>query len=302
MVTDQARMDELIDEAVCGGDAIFSVSSPANIRNEDLEYNRLKRLEQVKNGNLTFQVTCQGVDISLPDDPMYLFRTAPPGFVGSEPVTPQEAMDNIFNFVGNQIQRGTSGGSSQSNSKSGSKSFVQKLIETLISSIGCLLKPFFVGVIGMIPGEAQGTAGAAFDIIQNGLFGSSDMPLPANFKNDFYPPSSCEIVKEYKKNDLSPEKKKKVSLLIILCNLILNIAIGFILAYVIEKVKKLIQKYIIKKAQEKLKRKIAKMKAKYEKKYGGDQKKKAQKSARQVKMMKVVMPALKAAANVVIPF
>ena len=68
LVRDDNRLKELLDEAVCGGDEIFSVSCPVNNKYGDLTYNRIQKMEQVKNGNLTFQITCQGVQISLPAD------------------------------------------------------------------------------------------------------------------------------------------------------------------------------------------------------------------------------------------
>jgi len=40
---------------------------------------------------------------------MYLFRDAPPGFVGSNPVTPEQAMNNVINYVNSQIQKSTNG-------------------------------------------------------------------------------------------------------------------------------------------------------------------------------------------------
>ncbi len=209
LVNDENRLNELLDEAICGGDEIFSVSSPANINFGDLSYNRLQKMEQVKNGNLTFQVTCQGVKINLPDDPMYLFKTVPPGFQGSETVTPQEAMANVFSYVGNQIQKQTTGANSQSNASSGAKSFTQKFLETLISSITCLLSPFFVGIIGAVPGEAQGMAPAALQMLTDGLLNSvfpgsvTTDQLTGKRIGEFVPATSCEMKKGYKKKNLT---------------------------------------------------------------------------------------------------
>jgi len=303
----QTRFSELMDEAVCGS-SIFSVSSSANVRNEDLEYNRLKKIEQIQNGNLSFKVTCQGVEITLPDDPMYLFRDAPPGIMGSQPVTPQEAMTNVFNIVGNQIQKGTSGDSSQSNASSGAKSFTQSFLETLVTSITTLLKPIFLGITAMVPGSpaSMGITGDAYDMLKDGLlmfiFNNSTQPNYGGLETiDYHPYSSCDILRnKLDKNNLDDTQKKKTALTTILCNLILNMVLGFILAYVLEKVKKLIVKYIVKRAQERIKRKIEKMKAKLDEKTGGRQRRKVEKSARQVKLMKKVIPVLSVAKNSVI--
>lgn len=310
LVNDQSRMDELIDEAVCGGEAIFSVSIPASTNNGDLEYNRLQKMEQVKNGNLSFQITCQGVQISLPDDPMYLFKSVPPGFQGGETVAPETAMFNVFSYVSGKVQKGTSGENSQSNAISAEKSFIQKFLETLISSITTLVKPFFVGIIGTIPGEAEGimVGSDAYNILTDGLinqvFKDSDFqnpvttnPITGKREGDYVPPTCCQILNEYTKSNLDSVQKKKISLLTILCNLILNIAIGFILAYVLEKVKKMIKNYMAKRAQERAARKLKKIQDKYKSSISGRSAQKADKAARQAKLMKEVVGILQFKKN-----
>jgi hypothetical protein len=305
LANDENRLNDLLDESVCGGNQIFSISSPASVNYGDLEYNRLQKLEQVKNGNLSFQITCQGVQISLPDDPTYLFRTVPPGFQGSEPVPPQEAIENVIKLVSNQIQKGSAGGSDQSNAATGAKSFTQKLLETLISSITCLLSSFFVGFIGAIPGEAQGLAPEAFDMLKEGLlnkipgglFKNTTDPFTGKRVGDFVPATSCEIANGYNKDNLDDSQKKKTTLMTILCNLILNMLIGFILSYVLEKVKNMIKRYIAKRAQERASRKAEKIKNQYATSLAGKQGVKAEKSARQFKLIKKIKPALSPSEN-----
>lgn len=313
LVNDTDRLNELIDEAVCGGSSIFSVSVPASSNFGDVEYNRLQKTEQVKNGNLSFQITCQGVQISLPDDPMYLFKDVPPGFQGGQPVSPQAAMENVFNYVGSQIQRKTSGGNSQSNAKTAEKSFIQKFLETLISSITTLVKPFFVGFVDSahVPPEAsdilsQGS-GDAFTMLTDGLlnavFPQSVTTNPNTLKREgeFVPPTSCEIANLYDKENLDSAKKKKTALITILCNLLLNMAISFIMSYVLKKVKDMIMKYIAKRAQAKYQRKIDKMKKKFETSLLGRTAKKAEKAARQARLMLKVTKLLKSRKNPSVP-
>ena len=305
LVSNQNRLNELLDEAVCGGGEIFSMSNPIYTSNGELSYNRLQRVERVKNGNLNFSITCQGVDISLPDDPMYLFRDAPPGFYSSETVSPQEAIGNIFNHVNNQVQKQTSGSSSQSNAQSSGKSFTQKFLETLISSITCLLSPFFIGFVGTIPDEASTLGQTELQMLKDGIlnvvFPNSVITDPYTNKRvgDFVPATSCEITKEYDKNNLTIQQKKKVTLMTILCNLALSMVIGFILAYVIEKVKKLILKYVVKRAQEKIKRRIESIKLTFQNKYGGKNAKKISNTKKQVKLLAKVQPALSGVKNTI---
>ncbi len=312
LVTDTNRLNELIEESICGGNQIFSVSVPASSNYGDIEYNRLQKVEQVKKGNLSFQITCQGVQISLPDDPMYLFKNVPPGFQGGQTVTPQIAMANVFNFVGNQVQKKTTGETSQSNSASAEKSFVQKFLETLISSITCLVSPFFVGFVGTIPGEAQGVAPAATQLLVDNLLAEGLLnvvfpnsvttnPTTGKREGEFVPATSCEIINSYDKENLTDAQKKKTALMTILCNLLLNMVIGYILSFVLEKVKEMIKKYIAKRAQARMDRKIDKMKKKFETSIVGRSAKKAERSARQVKLMQKIIKLLKFQKNPGVP-
>ncbi|MFA5067613.1 MAG: hypothetical protein WC466_06195 [Candidatus Izemoplasmatales bacterium] len=302
LVADVQRLNELLDEFVCGGAQMFSVSSPSNTNNGDLEYNRIQKLQQVKNGNLTFKITCQGVDISLPDDPMYLFKSVPPGFVGGQTVSPQQAIENILQYVGGQVQKQTTS-NSQSNSVSSEKSFTQKLLETLISSITTLVSPFFVGFVGTIPDEAQGMGPAALQMLTDGLL---NYVFPNSVTTDsitgkrvgeFVPATSCEILSSYDKNNMTDDQKKKTALMTILCNLLLNMLIGFILAYLIEEVKNQVKKFIAKRAEARIERKTKKMKDRYANSIAGKAQKKAQKTARQVKLMSRIMGLLKPRKN-----
>ena len=308
MIASDDRLKELIDESMCGGKFIFSPSSPANTNNGDLEYNRLQKMEQIKKGNLSFKITCQGVEIFLPDDPTYLFTSAPPGFQGGVPVTPQEAMANVFNYVQTQTQKGTSGNNSQSNSVTSGKNFTQNFLETLISSITTLISPVFVGFTqGNFPAEIQpllsNQNSQIYTLLTNGLleivFPNSVHTDPATGKREgaFVPATSCMIVSNYKKESLTSEQKKKIALINILCNLLLNMLISFLLNYVLTKVKKMIQKYIAKRAQERAQRKISKMKAKFSSTIGGKIQKKANRAVRQAKLLKTVSGILKYSEN-----
>lgn len=298
LTNDKHRFDELINESVCGGDFIFSVSSPAKNNNGELEYNRIQKKEKVENGNLTFKITCEDVEISLPDNPMYLFRDVPPGFQSSQPISPQEALSNVISYVGNQIQKENTSSNNQSNAATGQKSFTQKVLETFITSATCLLSPFFVGIIGAVPGEAQGLGPQALQMLTDGFLNSvfpgsvTTNQTTGERVGDFVPATSCDVLNNYKKESLSLEQKKKLALTTILCNLILNLVIGFLLAYVLRQVKQQIKSFVAKRAQERQIRKINKMKNRFDVSTAGKIQKKSEKSARQVKLMQKISNAL----------
>lgn len=299
------RLNELIEESICGGDSIFSVSIPASSNSGDLTYNRLQKIEQAKNGNLSFQITCESVQISLPDDPTYLFTDVPPGFQGGQILSPQDAITNVFNFVGNKVQKNSFGVSSQSNATTAEKNFAQKFLETLISSITCLISPFFVGFVNLPP-EVANTSLEVQQLLTNGLlnfiFPNSIITNPDTGKRegDFAPATSCEI-NSLIKNQLTDSHKKKIALMTILCNLLLNLAISFILSYVLEKVKDMIKKFIAKRAQAKIERKTEKIKKKYETSIVGRTTKKIERSQRQLKLLQSITKLLQPIKNSSLP-
>jgi hypothetical protein len=303
LCVDINRFNELINEALCGGDKIFSVSNPVNNRFGDLEYNRLQKLSQIEKGDLSFQITCQDVKITLPDDPMYLFESAPPGIAGGAKVSPQEAITNVFNLVGNQVQRANIGEKNQSNAESAKSSFSKKLLETLISSITVLIRPILIGFTGTIPSEFQGLSGNAINLVNNGLLNIvfpnsvTTNPISGVREGDFVPPDSCKIINSYDKENLTPEQKNSLLIISIFCNLILNMAISFLLSYVIQEVKKLVKKYIAKRAQAKMERKMEKIKKQYENTLIGRSQKKAERTARQVKLMQKIIKLLNPKKN-----
>jgi hypothetical protein len=309
LVNDLNRLNELIEESICGGNQIFDVSVPPSNDYGEIEYNRLQKIEQFNNGNLSFQITCEGVQISLPDDPMYLFKDVPPGFQGGVFVPPQAAMQNIFNFVNTQIQKKTTGISSESNAMTAEKNFSQKLLETLISSITCLVSPYFIGFIGTLPEEFVPLSIQAKDLLQKGLlnvsFGETLVttdPFTGKRVGEYVPATSCEITSSYDKENLTEEQKKKTTLMTILCNLLLNFAISYILSFIIKQLKKLIKDALVKRAQNKQDRKTEKIKKRFQESTAGQLIGKSERAVRQTKLMQKILKLLKPQTNHSVPF
>ena len=302
---DPDRMEELVVEVYCGAE-VFSASS-SNERNEDLEYNRIQLKERAEKGVVAFRVTCQGIEVSLPDDPGYLFSDTPPGVVSSNPTTPHQALTNCINHVANQTQKGA-GGSGQGTAASNSKSFAQMMIEKLITHVVVLLKPLFMGMITPIPTISNNPLVAdAMADGYDGIFAEIQAMLEAQGRaneaatfnpGDLYPPNSCDIMGWGPTPDSWTEPQKRKSLLIrIICNMILNAVIAYLVAYLMKKIKEWIQKYIIKKAVKKAKEKLAKIKQKYASKRAEVAQKNQKKAARQIRLLNTLKSALSTASS-----
>jgi hypothetical protein len=260
---EEGRMEELIREAYCGNE-IFSVSSAANDRNEDLEYNRISLKEKLKNGDLSFQVTCDGVSVSLPSDPEFLFTDALPGLVSSSSITPGQSVLNCIDYVAKQTQK-LSVGYSEARGASVQKGFTQIVLEKLITHIVTLLKPFFVGVTFSIPG-----AGSSFASGYDGIFNEIKNLLISQGRNEeaerfdpnlLYPPSSCEILSNWDSDssNWTDEQKQQSLIFTIFCNMILNAAIGYLTSLLIKEVKRFIANYAANRAINKLQRRKMKL-------------------------------------------
>lgn len=293
------RLGELVADIYCGTE-VFSVSAPTNIRNEDLEYNRIQIKEKAKQGKAFFKVTCEGVSITFPDDPGYLFSDAPPGMVSSNPTTPGQALINCINHVANQTQKAAQGGG-QGTSSTNKKSFVQMILEKLITHIVALLKPFFMGIVTPIPGVvgplSNGYDGLVSEIMT--MLQSQGRAAEANMFNDIYPPSSCEVTGwGADTNAWTPDQKRKSLLITILCNMLLNAVIGFVVSYLLKVVKQFIAKYLANRAANKAKRKLDKLQQRFSGGKAEAIQKNAKKASKQASLLIKIKPALTVPENV----
>ena len=224
----------LINNAVCS-EGIFSVSSDAFQKEEDVEYNKIQLRQDLAKGKVTFEISCQNVQISLPADPGYLF-TGGGQFTQNitTPPTPTQTIDLLVQYVNNQTQNINN----EKNANSGGKSFFQLLIEKLISYMGPLL-------INIVPG----------------IFNIINQNTGQNINYGDYISSSCEIA-----NDTSPDnsqqKKQKKSFIAILANALLRELLKIMLIYVIREFKKFIARYFAKRAIERQRRKLEKARMK----------------------------------------
>lgn len=226
-----AETDRLVNQAICG-EKLYTVSNDTFDRNEDLEYNRVALKKQLESGQVTYEISCQTVKISLPESPLFIFEgggqfTQP----GNLPPTPSQSLATLTQYVSNQVQNINN----ESNANTISKSFLQILIEKLIGYIPILVQPFLSTIFSSVNSVPVGAS--------------------LNVNNVVY--SACDIL-----DDPNNTEKKEFSYS--LCNALLKELLKMLLLLIIREFTKLVENYFKRTALEKAKRRLDKLKAQFD--------------------------------------
>lgn len=231
-----SERSRLIKEAVCGMNLFSIVSEPVS-RKEDIEFNRVKLMTQLKKGEVVFEVNCQDVKIKLPDDPGFMFGEGGQ-FTSSStvPPTPAQSLGLLVQHVKNQGQSINN----EENSNSIGHSFFEILITKLFNYISSLLLPHL---------------GPIFTLIQNDPAASGLNPSNVAYSN-------CDIMNSAE--DSSKDPKGKQEFLRSLANALLKELLRILLVFAIKEFKRLVANYFTRTAIEKQKRKAEKIRQKFE--------------------------------------
>lgn len=241
-----AEREYLISNAVCGI-GMFSISNDPQLKDSDIEFTRIKKRQELENGQVVYEISCQDVKISLPKNPTIFFQGGGVNSVGQTlPLTPYQSIVQVNQYVVNQSQKINN----EKNSNKVGKSFLQILVEALINSISTLVQPFLPEVFATIQGAV-----------------TADNNLPSgsvSFPTIDFVASMCEINNLSSSNEPETEKKRKKEFVRSLLNSLLKDLIKLLLVYLIKRFKKFVAAYFAKKALERQKRKIEKARLKYE--------------------------------------
>lgn len=224
----------LIENTVCA-EGTFSMSSDPMVRNQDIEYNKIKLREQLSAGTVVYEISCQNVKITLPPDPTFIFTGG--GMFSPPPtttVTPAQSLQFTVQYVNNQVQRINN----ETNANKGGKKFLQILIEKLIALISAIIQPYLPNVYATINSTA-------------GLSGSQQLSA-----SDFAF-SNCDIA-----NNPTDSVKKEFSRS--LFNALLKDLLKLLLLFAIKKFKQMVANYFARTALEKQRRKLEKAKMKFQ--------------------------------------
>jgi hypothetical protein len=228
--TSQAEVDTLISNSICG-EGLFSLSNAPLVRNQDIEYNRVKLKKQLEAGEVIFEITCQDVKIKLPENPGFMF-TGGGSFTSPSSVTsPSQSLMFSVQYVNNQVQRINN----ESNANKGGKKFLQILIEKLLSFISILVQPYLPNLFTAI---------------------NATLPLSQHVNQGDFVFDNCAIAN-------NPEDESKKAFATSLFNALMKDLIKLLLLFAIKKFKQLVANYFARTALEKQKRKLEKAKAKF---------------------------------------
>lgn len=229
--TNQSQVNTLLNNAVCG-EGLFSLSNNPIVRNNDIEYNRVKLRQQLEKGEVVYEISCQDVKIKLPEDPGFIFTGGGTFTSPSSSVSPAQAIISMVQYTNNQVQRINN----ESNANSGGKTFYQILIEKLLSFISVLVQPYLPNVFTAI----------------NSSLAPSQQIYQSNLVFD-----NCAI-----SNDPDNENKKEFASS--LFNALLKDLLKLLLLFAIKKFKRLVANYFARTAMEKQRRKLEKAKLKFQ--------------------------------------
>lgn len=232
---DPVERDRLIKESVCGIN-LFSLSSDPIVRQEDVEYNRVKLKQQLEKGEVLFEVSCQDVKVILPADPGYIFGEGGLFTASSTlPPTPSQSLNILVQHVKNTGQRINN----EENSNSIGHSFFEIMLGKLLNYISSLVFPFL---------------GPIFAAVQTSSVGGDLNPSNVAYSN-------CDMMNTA--NDPGQDPAEKQEFLKSLANALLKELLRLLLVFAIKEFKRLIANYFTRTAIEKQKRKAAKIKQKF---------------------------------------
>jgi hypothetical protein len=241
-----AEREYLISNAVCGL-GMFAISNDPELKNSDIEYTRIKKRQELEKGQVVYEISCQDVKITLPENPNILFQGGGVNSVGQNlPLTPYQSIVQVNQYVVNQSQKINN----EKNSNKVGKSFAQILVESLIGAMSTLVQPYLPSVFSTIEAAVA---------VQNNLPAGS-----VSFPTIDFVSSMCDINNLTNSNDTESQKKQKKEFVRSLLNSLLKDLIKLLLVFAIKRFKKFVKQYFANRAVERQKRKAEKARLKYE--------------------------------------
>lgn len=233
----------LLNSAACG-EKMFSVYNNPSVTEAELEFNRIKLKEQLEKGKIELVISCQKIQISLPENYLQEFDLEDSETIGiseQDRVNPANSFLLMQNFVQNEIQNQRS----TEDPSSVRRSFLQIIVDKITQYLGIafVTNPQMSQVMNFINFE---------------LSKSGQTPLSARELCS----SPCEIVNACKSNN-KEEFEKKSAFNDVLSNSLLALVLSLMLPKIIRESKLIIRGYFAEKAKEK----IAKLRMRQQKRF-----------------------------------
>jgi hypothetical protein len=233
----------LLNSAACG-EQMFSVYNNPSISEAELEYNKIKLRERLEKGKIELTISCQKIEISLPENYLQEFDLEDSEIIGvSEQDRPNPAVSFVLlqNFVENELQKQRS----DEDASAVRRSFLQIIIDKIIQYVGIAFatNPEMSQIMGFINFE---------------LSKSGQSPISAKDLCS----SPCEIVNACQSNN-KEEFEKKSAFNDVLLNSLLALVLSLLIPKIINECKLIINRYITQKAIER----IAKLRLRQQKRF-----------------------------------
>ena len=226
--------DTLLNSAACG-EQMFSVYNNPSVTEAELEYNKIKLREQLEKGKIELTISCQKIEISLPENYLQEFDLEDSEVIGipeSNRPNPATSFIALQNFVENELQKQRS----DEDASAVRRSFLQIIIDKIIQYVGIAFttNPQMSEIMGFINFE---------------LSKSGQSPLSAKDLCS----SPCEIVNACNSGN-KEEFERKSAFNDILSNSLLALLLSLLVPKIINECKLIIRGYLTEKAKEKIKK------------------------------------------------
>jgi hypothetical protein len=240
---DPEVQEKLLNAAACG-EKMYSISNNPGVTEQELEYNRIELKRQLESGKVELIVSCQKVEISLPEnfeDEFDLVSSEDLGIPENQRPNPAESFTLLNNYVKSEMQRQRN----EEDSTQVKQSFFQIVIEKIMQyiSVSLSVSPEMNQVFGIINAE---------------LIKTKQEPLDSKEILS----SPCEICESCKSgNEKDFEQKSAFSKSII--NSLYSIVLSMLIRRLISEAKSKIAKLIQEKAKEKILKLIKRQKEQF---------------------------------------
>ena len=243
MSPDPEVQEKLLNSAACG-ETMYSLSNNPSVTEKELEFNRVQLKKQLEAGKVELTVSCQKVEIKLPENFEEEFDLKPSEDVGlpeSQRPNPAESLTLVSNYVQSEMQRQRN----EEDSTQVRQSFFQIMIEKIMQyiSVAFAYSPEIGQVFSVLNTE----------LAKTGKESISPKELLS---------SPCEITSACKsdnKKDFEEKSSFSKSIINSLYSLVLSMLIKKLISEANSKIRKLIQE----KAKEKILKLIRKQKERF---------------------------------------
>lgn len=249
--------DEQAAEYAACGSSLYTISNLPNQGVGDIEAKRANLLKQIKNGGISFDISCQEVIIKLPDnyiqtffgDNLSLPNNPNPNF------QPSVVLQRLDNYIELEVARQNIPENQSSASKTFKENFIERLLNLIAFSITNQLGIVYTRIYAKTTPVQNLIAQDITNVLSNQI--NSALPterlVPQLELEQFINTSPCQVYNvgiRIKNGENVGQDNKFMIFAQVIINAVLGILISLILQKLLKEVKLLIKNVIAKKAKD----------------------------------------------------